>query len=435
MIAAAAWRRRLAPLLASAAMLGGCASTPPPPYQPQPLTAEQRRETFDQVWNTIDQHYIDPRFNGADWRAVGDRYRPELLGAADDPAFWSGLNRMVGELRDAHTQVRSPMQANATPAQRGYRGVWFMRQGEHLVVKGVSGNSQAALLGVRAGQRVQSVDGQPALAWWAAALQRVRGSSTERSAAILAQREVTEAPVGTDLALRLQRNDGSVFDVALRQDPMQALGVRSHLLASGLGYLQFAGFIPTFERDLHAALDRLGAARGVVIDLRGNGGGTFKLAMTLLGRLLDQPGSVGEVITRDNRRLTALLGLIDLTPSLEVKPGDKRLTAPLAVLINEDSASAAELMTAVLQQRGRARVFGAVSCGCLLATRASGHALPGGGRLQFSEVDMRIGGSTRVEGVGVQPDEPVPFDPAAMQAGQDATLDAALAWLGRQTSP
>lgn len=415
--------------------LAGCSTVPTPaanpaPFVPDRLTPEARVAAFDQVANTIAQRYVDAKFNGVDWAAVQQRYRPLALAAPDDEAYWQLLDRMVGELKDAHTTVRSPLQVRATRAQRGQHGVQLMRLGEDWVVAGLAGNSQAALLGLRPGQRLLKVNGEPVAPWWQKQLAQVRGSSTERSQALLVNRRLNEAAVDSELTLDLVRADGSPQTLRLRQDPLQHPLVRSHHLANGLGYLRFAAFNPAIRGEIDNALKRLATTRGLVLDLRGNPGGNLKMTTELLGWWLAD-GEVGEVITRDNQRLTALAGLLDTTPSLKVKAQAQRLAQPLAVLVDENSASASELLTAVLQDQGRARVFGSVTCGCLLATRA-GDALPGGGRLQFSEVDMRIGRGKRVEGQGVVPDVPVTPNPAAALAGDDVVLNAAWAWLENQ---
>src|SRR5258705_12213208 len=55
---------------------------------------------FDFVWDTINGNYVDPKFNGVDWKNVGARYRALALGARHDDEFWEVLNRMTGELHD-----------------------------------------------------------------------------------------------------------------------------------------------------------------------------------------------------------------------------------------------------------------------------------------------------------------------------------------------
>src|ERR1700681_3822297 len=73
-----------------------------------PLGAEQRQRAFDFVWSTINDKYYNAQLNSADWKSVGARYHTLALAAADDETFWDTLDRMTGELRDAHTRVESP---------------------------------------------------------------------------------------------------------------------------------------------------------------------------------------------------------------------------------------------------------------------------------------------------------------------------------------
>ncbi len=434
--------RGAALLLSAALLLVGCAgpsgapraTTKPVPFVQKQLSPEQRQAAFEQVFNTIQAQYFDPNHNGVDWVAVGARYRAELLrGGVGETQFWRGLNRMAGELKDAHTSVRSPLEVNAITQQRGNFGLSLMPLDGHWVVRGLSGASQAALLGVRPGHRVLSIDGQPTQAWWQATSAQVRGSSTDRSNFTLVSRELNQRPVGSTLTLGLQRPDGSLYSVTLRQDPqsrVQSL-LRSHQLASNLGYLRFVAFLEPLMPEMADTLQRLSSTQGLVLDLRGNPGGSFKMAVQLMGWLLRSGGPVGTVITRDHKRLTAAGSDKDITPDLQVTLQARPLTMPMAVLVDENSASAAELLAAVLQDHGRARVFGNTSCGCLLGVRVAGEVLPGGGRLQVSLFDMRIGNppGKRIEGVGVVPDQPIPVTLDALRSQADPVYEAAQAWL------
>jgi carboxyl-terminal processing protease len=81
-----------------------------------------------------------------------------------------------------------------------------------------------------------------------------------------------------------------------------------------------------------------------------------------------------------------------------------------------------------LQERGRARVFGERTCGCVLAIRRR-QPLPDGGLLDVSEMDYRTAAGRRLEGAGVVPD--MTFTPTRRDLFErrDPALDAALAYL------
>ena len=114
-----------AAVVAAALLLSGCAALDPhdvlgrrvshlePPGDgvAAPLGDTGRRLAIDHVWTTVSQRYYDPSLNGVDWAAARRRWEPEALRAPDDEAFWRVLDRMTGELRDAHTRVESPARA------------------------------------------------------------------------------------------------------------------------------------------------------------------------------------------------------------------------------------------------------------------------------------------------------------------------------------
>jgi C-terminal processing protease CtpA/Prc len=94
---------------------------------------------------------------------------------------------------------------------------------------------------------------------------------------------------------------------------------------------------------------------------------------------------------------------------------------PVVVLTGARTASASEVFTAALRERGRARVVGEATCGCVLGIRRR-HTLPDGGLLDVSEMDYRTAGGRRLEGAGLEPDERVAPTRRDLQSGRDAAL-------------
>jgi carboxyl-terminal processing protease len=105
-------------------------------------------------------------------------------------------------------------------------------------------------------------------------------------------------------------------------------------------------------------------------------------------------------------------------------PQVARIKLPLVVLTSESTSSAAEIMVAALQMKGRARVIGAGTCGCVLAIR-NRHALPDGGILDVSEFDYRTSAGLRLEGVGIKPDKTIALRRSDIYSRRDPALELA----------
>jgi len=62
-------------------------------------------ESFETVWQTINEKHIDPNFNGLDWSEVHDRYQPQIAAAKNEEEFYLLVNKMLFELNISHTAV------------------------------------------------------------------------------------------------------------------------------------------------------------------------------------------------------------------------------------------------------------------------------------------------------------------------------------------
>src|SRR5215204_958637 len=71
-------------------------------------TVEGRLAVFDDVWETIQDRYYDPKFHGIDWHAKRETFRPVAARAGSVQEFYGVLRQMISSLRDAHTRVYSP---------------------------------------------------------------------------------------------------------------------------------------------------------------------------------------------------------------------------------------------------------------------------------------------------------------------------------------
>lgn len=392
-----------------------------------PLDAPSRERAFEFVWHTINDRYYDPRLNGVDWVSVGVRYRPQALAAPDDEAFWDTLDRMAGELRDAHTRVESPRLVQQRKRLESVSlGFSFVPIDGQLVVTGVSGDSDAWWAGVRPGMILTAVADEPAMQAYRKLLEVTRQDSTERSRHQRALRRLLSGAEGTGLAFTFERPDGTEIRAKLTRRKAATPFTATHrVLPSGFGYVRFSGWTLSALPRFDAAMKDLEKTPGLVIDLRGNPGGSMHVVNEIVERFFEKPTKIGQVLTRTGQPVSLLFGAIEIIKLDPVTRGNPRAyKGPVTVLVNAGSASASELFSGAMQAAKRATIVGEPTCGCLLGYL--GYAsVPGGAELAYSEVGFVAANGRRVEGEGVLPDVAVPLTLPDLRAGRDRALEEA----------
>ena len=427
-------------------LLSGCAAVDPhnilsrnwrddnPHFKVDVLGPSGRQNAFDFVWDTIDQRYFDPKFNGIDWKAVGDKYRPRAMATRYDDDFWDLLNRMAGELHDSHTRVETPKEVALRRRQQSASlGIDINRIESRIVVNYVRLTSDAYLAGVRAGMEVTQIDGMPAEARYAQVLDSEREQSTLWAKERHAFRTLLHGEPGTMTTFELTRADGSVMFVPLTRKMVTGGPVaRSQRLPSGFGYVRFSSFSMGLRGQVLDAIEAYKPLPGLIIDLRNNGGGAAWLVEDIANQLLREETDAGSMITRTGQPITVFgFPVTKLKRTLSGSPSayDK----PVIILVNAQSASASELLAAGLQDIGRARIVGQRTCGCLLGFL--GYAtVPGGGELAYSEIGMISPRGRRIEREGVIPDVEVAVTREDLAHGRDRALEEAEELLRKTTA-
>jgi carboxyl-terminal processing protease len=395
------------------------------------LSAKERAELFEQVWKTINERYYDPSFNGVDWNAVRERYRPRVGAIVSDEEFYELLNQMTGELRDAHTRVRSPRQnRNRKNQQATSAGVLVYEVEGTPVVFDVTPDSDAARAGVTAGMVVRTIDGKPVAEAIAEARREVGASSSERAERLLSYLRLVAGEPDSTLKLGLTRSDGTTFEVSLtRRTISDAPQFTARLLPSGIAYVRFNRFRPPVAKLLKEALAKFKDAPGLILDLRANGGGDGREGLRVASYFFDEKVPVALVVTRSGKPPSALFGLVSLPKELQAgERGGQLYSNPVVILVNEGTGSASELIANALREQGRAYVIGTRSCGCVLGV-LNHRELKGGGDLAVSEIAFVTMKGRKLEGEGVTPDEAVSVTLRDLQSGRDPALEEAETYL------
>ena len=401
-----------------------------------PLGREGRLRAFDFVWNTIERRYHDPAFNGVDWKAVGERYRPLALAAPTDEAFWDVLDRMTGELHDSHTRVESPRDVELREHHEAITlGFTMLPVEGKLAVATVTPNGDAWWAGVRPGMVVVAIDGKPAAEASADLLAHARQASTARARFFAAMRRLVMGREGTTVSFTFQRADGERFDATLaRRRIERPRREMQRVLPSGFGYVRFSEWSVGLTLRALDAVDRLHDAPGIIIDLRGNPGGSVHMVNAMLERFFTQRTALGTATTRNGKPVSMLFGTVDIIKlKREVGGNPNAYRGPVAILVDGGSASGSELFAGTMQAVGRAKVVGQPSCGCLLGFLGYA-AVPGGAELAYSEVGFVLANGRHIEGEGVIPDVDVPLTLPDLRLYRDRTLEGAEALLARESA-
>jgi C-terminal peptidase prc len=392
-------------------------------------TREGRLTVFDDAWQTIHDRYYDPDFRGLDWDAQRTTFRTLAAEATNSQELYGVLHRMVDSLNDAHTHVYAPEEKFDWWNPRFVSIGLTLRDVEGLpTVVQVEHGSAPEHAGVRPGDVIASVNGEPAAALIQRRLTEKSRLSSPASASSRVVAKLMEGTSETSVQLQWQGQNGKVKSARFQRHWQQRqLGLRIRRAGRKYAVIEIDAFTQSIARDFAGAFkEKLQGTRGILIDLRENGGGDAEAMSEIASSFLEEGISLGQFSDRWGSNFniaTRANSLFGPEPIVQTR-------LPLIVLTSDRTSSAAEIFVAALKLARRTTVIGTETCGCVLAIRAR-HTLPDGGGLDVSELDYRTAEGSRLEGQGTRPDELVRLERRDLYAGRDRFLEAALERLER----
>lgn len=341
-----------------------------------PLSEIQR---YVLVYRAVKEAYVDP---------VEDRALME-----------SAIRGLLLDL-DPHSSYMDKAAAETFDEQTSgaYEGIGvelLQQQDRSLKVVAPIDGTPAARAGVLAGDVIVAIDGKP--------IAQVEGMEPLRGAA------------GTRVVITLVREGRDrPFDLAIQRETIRVTSVRSRMLEPGYGYVRLSTFQADTGTDFRQHLDQLQGAsahglRGLVLDLRSNPGGLLTAAVQVADELLESGGIVstrGRAPASDSR--------------FDATAGDRMRGAPVVVLVDAGSASAAEVLAGALRDNGRARVVGSRTFG--KGSVQTVLPLGNGDSVKLTTARYYTPSGRSIQASGIVPDVELQPDPALLGADVPATV-------------
>lgn len=357
---------------------------PSPGSEATPSGVDELFVPFWEAWNIVRERYVDQ--------------------PVDQQALMRGaIKGMMEALGDEHSFYMDPeMFQRSTEELEGqeYEGIgaWVDTTQDYLTIISPIPGSPAEKAGLRPKDKIIAVDGED--------MTGVDGETV---------RQRVIGPRGTTVKLTILREGSEPFDVEIVREKILVPTVTSRMLDERIAYIRLFTFGADTAPELEKALRELMAQQpvGLILDLRNNGGGYLDTAIDVVSQFIGE-GIVMVEEYGDGRKVT-----------FEAKQGGLATEIPLVILINEGSASAAEIVAGAVQDLGRGLLVGVVSFG---KGSVQNH-LPlsaDQGAVSVTVARWLTPNGHQLHGDGLQPDYLVEITEADLSAGIDPQLQKAI---------
>ena len=395
---------------------------------------DRGRQMLSVLKDDIKKNYYDPTFHGIDLNTHFAKYDEKIKQATSLGQVMGIIAQALLDFDDSHLFFIPPERS----ARYDYG--WQMQTiGDKCFVTSVKPGSDAEAKGLKAGDEIYSIDGfEPTrdtmwkIQYYYYALRPQPGmrlivtkpSGEHHQYDVMAK--VTQGKRIKDLTF-----SGSGSDVQDMMREAEDAERESRDRYVEVGEDLFIWKMKSFEIEesqVDSMMSKARSRKGLVIDLRGNGGGYETAMLRLIGHFFDHDVKVGDIKRRKEEK-----------PLVAKTRGDKAFAGKLVVLVDSGSGSAAELFSRVIQLEKRGVVVGDRSAGAVMRARGYQH-MSGVDIVAFygvsvTDADIMMTDGKSLEHVGVQPDHLQLPTGADMAAQRDPVLSFAASLVGVKIEP
>jgi carboxyl-terminal processing protease len=294
-------------------------------------TLRDSLHSFTDVYALVEQNYAEHLDSDKIDKAVYDGAIPGMLHTLDPHSNFYDPKAFAQMREDQHGKyygVGMTIQPQPDPTAKN---------GLKIVVVAPFEGTPSYKAGIRPGDVIVNVDGKS-----------TEGMDSAAVASLL------KGPRGTHVSVTMSREGSAkplVFDL-VRDEVSRPSVDLAFMIRPGIGYMHVTNFMETTSREVGDALDKFGDINGLVIDLRANPGGLLNEAVGMADKFL-QKGQI--VVSQKGRAFPDQV--------YRVAHGEEGKKYPIVVLVNRNTASAAEIVSGALQDHDRALIVGETTFG------------------------------------------------------------------------
>jgi carboxyl-terminal processing protease len=402
----------------------GCFAIPGRTQEFTHFQREQALQMLQDVAADVKEHYYDPTFHGVDWDAKVREAKERIEKTDSMNQSLTYIAATLDSLNDSHTFLFPPPR----PYSHDY-GFSMQMIGDRCYMVRVHPGSDAEAQGLKPGDEITSVNGYKPTRdgfWKIEYIYNILQPQPSLRIDIRAPNGgVRQMNVAAKVTQRSRvrhlydfKNEG--------EDRHHSLRVRYAEKGKELLIVKIPEFILSVS-EVDAVIAKMRKYDNVILDLRGNPGGSEETLQYLMGGVFEKEVKIFERVTRN------------ATKELKSKLVHPAFTGKLVVLVDCDSSSASESFARVIQIEKRGTVWGDRSSGRLMEAKEYVHTIGTSRVLAFAdsvtEAELKMSDGGSLEHIGVNPDSLVLPDPTDLATGRDPVISKAAEALDVKVTP
>ncbi|MBV6502951.1 MAG: putative CtpA-like serine protease [Fimbriimonadales bacterium] len=388
-------------------LLSALAALAAMPLVAQPITAESKTTILGEVAERIAKSAYVGGADFSKWPEFLAKHKEAIDAAETEEQFSAAVNAAFLEFGFSHLRLLSPRAAESQRTGNSVGiGILAAPDPEGVRVAEVLEGGNAFKAGLKPGDVILKANGKKV-----STPEELRGEA------------------GTKVKIEVKRVDGTVAEFEIERAVFSL--VRKDKLTwldESTAVLKVHSFAAGYDmKAIDQFFEEASKAKKLILDLRGNGGGSTANLFHLAGKFMDSQTELGKFITRGHAQMyIEKFGGTGSDPvavakeyGIPLRPfpsrSGKRFEGAVAVLINAGSGSASEILAAGVQDTKRGKLVGSRTAGAVLASTFM--RLSSGFSLQLPLMEYVSPGGKRLEGAGVSPDVALAAEKMADDAG------------------